>query len=38
MSIIPSFAPDTYQSLKDIFIHFSGVEKGKETWNLFIAS
>ena len=40
MSIVPSSAPDTYQSLKDIFlhclkdifIHFSGVEKGKETW------
>jgi len=42
MSIIPSSAPDTYQSLKDIFlhclkdifIHFSGVEKGKETWTI----
>jgi hypothetical protein len=42
MSIIPSSAPNTYQSLKDIFlhclkdifIHFSGVEKGKETWTI----
>jgi len=42
MSIVPSSAPDTYQSLKDIFlhclkdifIHFSGVEKGKETWTI----
>jgi hypothetical protein len=42
MSIIPNSTPDTYQSLKDIFLHYLkdvfiyllGVEKGKETWTI----